>query len=205
MDDDFVLLDAWRGGDRTAGDALLRRHFDGMYRFFRNKIDHGVDDLIQRTFTACIAAKGDIRKQSTFRTYLFTIARHELYHHWSRTRRDDQRFAPAETSVAQMGGSASSIMAREQEQRLLLRALRMLPLELQLVIELHYWEQLSTQEIAEILDVPQGTAKSRMRRAREQLDDLIRELEESPALIESTLAAFDDWAASVRDLLVAPQ
>lgn len=197
-----MLLEAWRGGDRTAGDTLLRRHFDGLYRFFRNKVDHGVDDLIQRTFTACIASKGDIRKQSTFRTYIFTIARNELYHHWSRSQREGQRFTPAETSIAQMGASATSVMARQQEQRLLLRALRMLPLELQVAIELHYWDQLSTQEIAEILEVPQGTAKSRLRRAREQLDEIIRELEQSGALVESTLAAFDDWAASVRELLV---
>ncbi|MBK8720375.1 MAG: sigma-70 family RNA polymerase sigma factor [Deltaproteobacteria bacterium] len=98
----------------------------------------------------------------------------------------------------------SAVVARQQEQRLLLRALRALPLELQVAIELFYWEQLTTQEIAEIMDVPQGTAKSRLRRAREELEGKIRELAENPALVESTMVAFDRWAASIRDLLGTP-
>lgn len=201
MDDDFAVLDAWRAGDRSAGDALLRRHFDALYRFFRNKIDHGVDDLIQRTFVACIAAKDGFRKQSSFRTYLFTVARNELYHHYRRRQREAALFEPQTQSVEALGTSPSAVVARQQEQRLLLRALRTLPLDLQVAIELFYWEQLSTAEIAEILEVPQGTAKSRLRRAREELEIKLRELAESPALLESTIAAFDRWAESIRDLL----
>ncbi len=204
MDDDFAVLDAWRAGDRAAGDVLLRRHFDAMYRFFRNKVDHGVDDLIQRTFTACIAAKDGFRKDASFRTYLFTVARNELYHHYERRQREAALFEPGSMSVEAMGTSPSAVVARQQEQRLLLRALRMLPLDLQVAIELFYWEQLSTAEIAEILDVPQGTAKSRLRRAREELESHIHRLAESPVLVESTLAAFDRWAASIRDLLGDP-
>ncbi len=204
MDDDFVVLDRWRAGDRAAGDALLRRHFDALYRFFRNKLDQGVDDLIQRTFTACIAAKDNFRKQSSFRTYLFTVARNELYHHYEKRQREAVLFEPGSMSVEAMGTSPSAVVARQQEQRLLLRALRALPLELQVAIELFYWEQLTTQEIAEIMDVPQGTAKSRLRRAREELEGKIRELAENPALVESTMVAFDRWAASIRDLLGTP-
>ena len=205
MDDDFVVLDRWRAGDRAAGDALLRRHFDALYRFFRNKLDQGVDDLIQRTFTACIAAKDNFRKQSSFRTYLFTVARNELYHHYEKRQREAVLFEPGSMSVEAMGTSPSAVVARQQEQRLLLRALRALPLELQVAIELFYWEQLTTQEIAEVMDVPQGTAKSRLRRAREELEAKIRELAENPALVESTMVAFDRWAASIRDLLGTPE
>ena len=75
--DDFETLDRWRAGDRAAGNELLRRHFDGLYRFFRNKVDEGVDDLIQRSFLACVESKDRFRKQASFRTYLFTVARHE--------------------------------------------------------------------------------------------------------------------------------
>jgi RNA polymerase sigma factor (sigma-70 family) len=201
MEDDRALLDAWRAGDRTAGDVLLGRYFDGLYRFFRNKVDHGVDDLIQRTFTACIAAKDAMRDHSSFRTYLFTVARHQLYHYWRDNHRKDALFAPEETSVVAMGVSVSSILATRQEQRLLLRALRTLPLDLQVALELHYWEELTTAEIAEILEVPQGTAKSRLRRAREQLEQAIRDSEQDAAIIESTLGDFEHWASSVRGVL----
>lgn len=202
--DDLALLDAWRNGDKAAGDVLLQRHFDGLYRFFRNKLDHGVDDLIQRTFVACIAAKDSFRKQSSFRTYLFTVARHELYHHYARRQRDAAMFAPETTSIASMGASPTSVVAREQEQRILLRALRGLPLDLQVAIELFYWEQLSMAEIAEILEVPVGTAKSRLRRAREALEAKVRELADTPELAESTLVSFERWAESIRTLLGTP-
>jgi RNA polymerase sigma-70 factor (ECF subfamily) len=201
VDDDFAVLDAWRGGDRRAGDALLRRHFDALYRFFRNKVDHGVDDLIQRTFTACIAAKDGLRGDASFRTWLFTVARHELYHYYAKRQREAALFEPGSMSVEAMGTSPSSIVARKQEQRLLLRALRTLPLDMQVAVELFYWEQLTTAEIAEIVEVPQGTAKSRLRRAREELEARLRELADTPEIAESTLVAFDSWAASIRDLL----
>jgi RNA polymerase sigma factor (sigma-70 family) len=204
MSDDLALLDAWRTGDKAAGDVLLQRHFDGLYRFFRNKLDAGVDDLIQRTFVACIAAKDAIRNQSSFRTYLFTVARHELYHHYARRQRDAALFAPETTSIASMGASPSSVVAAQQEQRILLRALRDLPLDFQVAIELFYWEQLSMAEIAEILEVPVGTAKSRLRRAREALEAKVREIADTPELAESTLVGFEGWADSIRTLLGTP-
>lgn len=204
MSDDLALLDAWRSGDKAAGDVLLQRHFDGLYRFFRNKLDVGVDDLIQRTFVACIAAKDAIRKQSSFRTYLFTVARHELYHHYARRQRDAALFAPETTSIASMGASPTSVVAEQQEQRILLRALRGLALDFQVAIELFYWEQLSMAEIAEILEVPVGTAKSRLRRAREALEAQVREIADTPELAESTLVGFEGWADSIRTLLGTP-
>ena len=52
-------------------------------------------------------------------------------------------------------------------------ALRHLPLDLQVVVELHYWEEHSTAQIATVLEVPQGTVKSRLRRARALLENLL--------------------------------
>lgn len=201
MSDDFEVLDRWRAGDRSAGNELLRRHFDGLYRFFRNKVDDGVDDLIQRSFLACIESKDRFRKQASFRTYLFTVARHELYRHFRRGRRMADSEDVGEMSVMDLGTSPSRVAAQRQEHKLLLRALRRIPLDLQLAVELFYWEGMSTAEIAEVLEVPQGTAKSRLRRAREALDEQMRQIAESPGLAESTLAHFDAWAKGVREAM----
>ncbi|MCH9683177.1 MAG: hypothetical protein K0V04_17210 [Deltaproteobacteria bacterium] len=43
MATDFELLDAWKGGDKAAGNALFQRHFDSVCRFFRSKVGEGVD------------------------------------------------------------------------------------------------------------------------------------------------------------------
>ena len=54
---DTELLSAWRGGDLECGRTLFERHFDGVRRFFANKLDHGAEDMVQRTFLACVEGR----------------------------------------------------------------------------------------------------------------------------------------------------
>ncbi len=196
--DDYVLLDAWRAGDRNAGDKLLRRHFDSLYCFFRNKVDTGMDDLIQRTFLALVKAKDQFRKQSSFRTYLFTVARHELYRHYRQLKRQRAAVDLAAQSVEDLGTSPSRLLARHKEQQILLAALRKIPVDLQIAIELHYWEGFSTSAIADVLGIPHGTAKSRLRRAREALEVAMKRVAASPDARRSTMMNFERWAQSIR-------
>ncbi|MEX1364934.1 MAG: RNA polymerase subunit sigma-70, partial [Nannocystaceae bacterium] len=65
--DDFELLDRWRGGDVVAGNELLKRHFDALYRFFTNKLSDHADDLIQATMMACVRGRDSFRKECGFR------------------------------------------------------------------------------------------------------------------------------------------
>ncbi len=199
--DDFALLDQWGSGNRTAGNTLLMRHFDTVYRFFVGKIgdDGEVDDLIQRTFLACVEARDRFRREAAFRTFLLTVARHELFGYFRRKRTQGARSQPlGSMSIAELGSSVRAAMVRREEERLLLSALREIPLDLQITIELHYWEGLSTSELASVLEIPQGTVKSRLRRAREALHDAMARLAENAATFESTVSDFDHWAVQVR-------
>ena len=78
-DPDMALLEQWRAGDREAGQALFARHFREIYRFFEYRVGGDADDLAQRTFLACVTARDQFRGLSSFRTFLFAIARNELY------------------------------------------------------------------------------------------------------------------------------
>lgn len=91
-------------------------------------------------------------------------------------------------------------MAKREEERLLLAALRRIPVDCQVVLELHYWEEMSLTMCAEVLDVPVGTVKSRLRRARARLDVELRQLAEGPVL-EATVSRLDEWAAGLRKQL----
>jgi RNA polymerase sigma-70 factor (ECF subfamily) len=82
---------------------------------------------------------------------------------------------------------------------LLLRALRSIPLELQLLLQLHYWDEVPTAEIGEILGIPAGTVKSRLFRARGAVKESITHLESNVAMSESTMSNLDAWARSLRD------
>jgi RNA polymerase sigma factor (sigma-70 family) len=166
---DFELLDAWREGDGAAGELLFERHFTAVCRFFRSKTDVEADDLIQRTFLACVEHHGQFRKQSSFRTYLLAIARNELLGYLRR--RNGVRGAIDTTvrSILDLDPSPSAAVVARQDEEHLLEALRSLPLDLQIVVELYYWEDMTSQAIAEVLEIPHGTARSRLRRAKEAL------------------------------------
>ncbi|MCA9654716.1 MAG: sigma-70 family RNA polymerase sigma factor [Myxococcales bacterium] len=203
MATDFELLDAWKGGDKAAGNALFQRHFDGVCRFFRNKVGEGVDDLIQRTFLACVESRDKFRKEASFRTYLFTLARNELYAHFKRSHRQQERIDPLVTSVHDMGPSATALVAQAKEQRLLLEALRRIPVDHQITLELYYWEGMSAAQLGRVLDVPEGTIRTRIRRAKSLVEAALRELDASPEPLRSTLADIEGWARSLREVVEA--
>ncbi|MEM6997178.1 MAG: sigma-70 family RNA polymerase sigma factor [Myxococcota bacterium] len=203
MDDDLELLLAWRGGDDEAGNTLVRRHFRVVHRFFRSKVHEAVDDLIQRTFLGCIEAVDRFEGRSSFRNFLLGIARNQLLLFFRERAQVGRIFDPREHSVSKFGAgqSPSEHAALREEQRLLLAALRQLPLDLQITVELFYWEQMPVSEIGEVLDVPTGTVKSRLARARSTLRDRIAELAADDHIRTCTLKDLEGWARSLRDAL----
>lgn len=194
---DADLLAAWRESDVAAGEALFARHFDAVHRFFCNKVwNDQIDDLIQETFLGCV--RGRERFEVSFRTYLFGIARKQLLKHCDRWRQRHRNEDYQSSRVAALDASPSQLAAQRQEQKLLLRALRRLPLDLQTALELFYWEGMKSVEIAEVLDIPHGTARSRLRRGREILKETVETLADSPELLQSTVGDFDGWLRSIQ-------
>ena len=203
---DFELLEAWRGGDEACGRLLFGRYFDAVYRFFRNKVDDAAEDLTQQTFMGLVQGKDHFRGEASVRTYLFMIARKRLYSYLRKAQRDQGAAPWGESSVAELVAdrglaSPSRAVAQHQEQRLLLLALRRLPVEMQVALELFYWEELTVTEIAEVLETPVGTVKSRLQRARTRLDVAIAELADSEVLRRSTMDDFARWATELRAVL----
>lgn len=168
---DFELLDRWRAGDKAAGEALFARYFDGLCGFFATKCHGEAEDLVQRTFLACVRSKDSFRKQASFRTYLFTVARHELYHHFRQRSRDGERLDFGTTSVADLVTTPATRLARNAEQRQLVEILRTLPIEQQTLLELHYWEEQDISALAEIFEATPNTIRVRLHRARQALKD----------------------------------
>jgi len=169
MDEDLVLLTRWRDGDQVSGRELFKKYFDQLYRFFSTKCLEP-DELVQATFLAMAKAKDQFRGTSSLRTYVFTIARHELYRHL-RTLRRDRMFDPELSSIAELVTSIGGKLARGEDHRRLTEALRRLPVELQTLLELHYWEDLDAAALAEVFEVPAGTIRVRLHRARTALRD----------------------------------
>jgi RNA polymerase sigma-70 factor (ECF subfamily) len=193
---DDERLARWRDGDAEAADALFERHFDGLYRFFRNKAPASADDLVQRTLLACFEGRDRFRGDCSFRTYLFAVARNQLLGHIQRER-SGARVEPERDSVADSAPSPSSVLQHRHEQEVVLHALRRIPIDHQILLELFYWEQQSGAELAVILGVPEGTIRTRLRRARQLLADQVQAVARDPELVQSTLSGLDDWARQV--------
>jgi RNA polymerase sigma factor (sigma-70 family) len=191
---DFELLAAWRGGDSTAGQMLFKRHFRAVYRFFQTKCEPEADELVQATFAACVRARDQFRGDSQFTTYLYTVARHELYRVLSERRRDLGRVNFEVSSIAELAPTPRTQIAAREDRVRLLRALRDLPLEQQTLLELHYWEGVEIGALAEIFESPAVTIRSRLHRARVALRERMQREAELPAAVTATLESFDAWA-----------
>ena len=193
---DARLLERWRGGDPTAGDALYQRHCNAVIRFFRNKVHTETDELVQQTFVRLIEGRDRIREGVAIRAYVLGIARHVLNEHY-RGLQVNRSFNPSVDAVETSSPGPSSVVTRRQEHRLVVEGLRRLPLDHQIVLELFYWEGLKSQEIAAVMGISDSTTRSRIARARALLKELIVELGASAPLIASTVGDLDEWARSV--------
>lgn len=195
---DAELLAAWADGDKGAGEALFERHFEAVARFFRNKLaaDSRHEDLIQQTFLGCVESRASFRGDSSFRTFLFAVARNQLGKHWRARSRD--RLDLQTISVFDLDASPSAVVGKGQEHQLLLMALRRIPLDHQVALELHYWEAMTAAQVGEVLAVPLGTAKTRLRRAKQLLEAELSALHRGEIAAVATGTGLDTWAREVR-------
>ncbi|MEM7157401.1 MAG: sigma-70 family RNA polymerase sigma factor [Myxococcota bacterium] len=204
MVDDAALLEGWRNGDKDAGEQLFERYFDPISRFFANKVSGDPDDLVQETFMACVRGRDRVREGSSFRAYMYGVACNVLRGYIRKKQAGSASASFDSCSAHDLAPGPSTMLYRREEERLLVEALRRIPMDLQMILELHYWETMTTNDIAEVLELPVGTVRSRMRRARERLHDVIAELSTEQAMTDSTLGGLDGWAAQVRDLALSP-
>ncbi len=191
-DEETRLLAAWRAGDRGSGEALFERYFDGLYGFFRDKVEpNEVADLVQKTCLAWVEASASFSANASVRTYFFAIARHQLFHHY-RTKRRTPYLDFDASSVTDLAPTPSSAAARGEQRRLLRDALARIPVELQIALEFRFFHDLRGPELAQVLEIPEGTVRSRLRRA---IDRLRIELERTTTCSEEQQIALSELSA----------
>lgn len=198
---DEVLLDRARSGDFHARELLLARYQPSIRRFFANEVPPDqVDDLVQQTLLWSFSALDRFEGRSSFRTYVFMAARRVLS---SSTRNRLRGRLPPEDPTERHQGllpGPEEALAEAAERSALAAALRQLSHEHQRIIFLRYFEELSSTEIASALDIPEGAARSRMRRAMAYLrESLMRALAdpeiELPDDLDDPVA---EWSTQMR-------
>ena len=162
--------------DRAAFDVLYRRYLDRVYAyaFYQLGDHHDAEDATERTFLAALRALPDFRDEgATFRAWLFRIAHNTLANSLrSRSRRRTDPL-PDDLQRAAPDADPAFIVARADERRSILRAVRRLPDDRRQVILLRFVDGLSTREIGQVLDRSPGAVRVLQHRALRDLAELL--------------------------------
>lgn len=173
---DEMLVERVRAGDLGALEALMRRHNRLLYRTARAILrdDAEAEDAVQEAYLRAYRALHAFRGESKFSTWLVRIAANEAL---MRRRRNARAAAVVPIDAAaelQAEGKAGDDMLR----RLLEKRIDALPEDYRAVFVLRALEELSVEETAVALGIPQATVRTRHFRARSLLrESLAREID----------------------------
>ena len=171
-DGDGALVDAARDGDRDALDTLLRRHYDRVYALCRRMTGNDADalDATQDALIAIVRGLPRFRAGARFSTWAYRVATNACLDELRRRRRRPEPGLPDLDRTRTAATSASDgVDARVDIDR----ALASVASEFRAPVVLRDLCGLDYAEIAEVLDVPVGTVKSRIARGRAVLADLL--------------------------------
>jgi RNA polymerase sigma-70 factor (ECF subfamily) len=170
------LVDLARDGDAGAFEALVRSRMDAMYRLGLAILGDEADaaDAAQMTFVAAWRQLPGLRESDRFDAWLQRIAvnscRMALR---ARGRRRVREIPMTEMLTADERTLENGATGRRDAQ-MLRSALRHLSLDQRAILALHHLDGRPLTEVAGILDIPVGTAKSRLFKARAELDKALR-------------------------------
>ncbi len=191
---DRALLQAWRQGDAEAANRLIGRHGPRLYNFFCGKVSEGADALCQQTLSAWLAAPvaSDAGSPRSVAGQLFAFARTTLLEHFGQKQGRTERVDPLSQSIAELDQGVSEVIAVRPEQRQLQQALRKLPVDTQIALELHYWEGLSVEEIAAVVKAPAAQVSAGLEASRAELRAWLDDERAQDDLTVEALASDDD-------------
>ena len=186
--DDLVLMERFQAGDRSALEALVDRHHASLIRYFQvqSRNRETAEDLAQEVWIRVIRHSRNYRPTARLVTYLFSIARNIWIDRY-RSNKSAPRMVSADREVGgedEGGDRLSSLLPGKEpepfekasvheEAERVRAALARLPDGLREVFELGEIQGLKYADVAEILDIPVGTVKSRMHAAVQRLREAL--------------------------------
>jgi RNA polymerase sigma-70 factor (ECF subfamily) len=177
-----ALIQRCLKGDQLAWEMIVRQHwrrvFNVAYKFVGRHEE--AEDLTQDIFLKVFKSLETFDRRANFQTWLVSVSRNLCIDHYRSVRKEREivehdaeaiDLAPSTADTAQMS-------ALEQRDRVVLlrQALSALPQTLRTAVMMRDIQEMTYQEIADTLDLPEGTVKSRINRGRTELARQIRKL-----------------------------
>ena len=182
LDADSQLVERCLSGEEAAWEDLVRVHTRRVYAIaFRfTGSDHQAQDLTQEVFLRVFRSLKNFRAgEGSFTVWLGRLTRNLLIDHYRKSKLDratdsiEERLPMIEESTA-MSGRTDGMLAGREASEMLQAALQKLSPELRETVILRDLEELEYREIAQVLQVPEGTVKSRLNRGRAELARILR-------------------------------
>jgi RNA polymerase sigma-70 factor (ECF subfamily) len=177
-EDEQLPVAAARAGNAAAWDTLFRRYqlplYVYVFELLRN--EQTALDVVQETFINATRYLSSLRDDKKFGSWLFSIAHQKCQQHWrkpSRTEPLDENFA--ELSIDE--SAPDDLLVRAEQQEEFMNLVNQLPEIHRSVLLLHFLEDFSLEEVAQITGAGVGTVKSRLHYAKKSLRILYEGLE----------------------------
>ena len=166
MSSDEELMLEFQKGSAEAFTELFQRYAQRLYGFFRRRLDHPTraEELTQDVFVAVLKGAARYEPRALFRTYLYSIAVRMLMAEHRKAGREVADAAHV-AEPAQAAQSETTAWVRDAVERLEATERE--------ILMLREYEELSYEEIAQVLAIPVNTVRSRLYRARMALRELL--------------------------------
>ncbi len=170
-----ALIERCLGGDQLAWEQIVRQHwrkvFNVAYKFVGSH--EQAEDLTQEIFLKIFRSLDTFDRRANFQTWLVSVSRNLCIDYYRSVRKErltiDREVTAEEMSPASSTASPLAALENRDLAALLRQALGALPQSLRMAVLLRDIQELSYQEIAERLRLPEGTVKSRINRGRKEL------------------------------------
>jgi RNA polymerase sigma-70 factor (ECF subfamily) len=182
LDVETSLVERCLAGEQGAWEDLVKLHTKRVYAIcyrFTNS-DQEAQDLTQEVFLRVFRTLGSFRAgEGSFAVWLTRLTRNLLVDHYRRTKHErvtdalEDKLAVLEEKTAQHSRTDGLLAGREAGE-LLQAALQRLSPELRETVILRDLQEMEYREIARVLNVPEGTVKSRLNRGRAELARILR-------------------------------
>lgn len=183
---DTAIIERVQAGDIQAFNLLVTKYQHKLIKVISRYVPDPDEaaDVAQEAFIKAYRAVGNFRGDSQFYTWLYRIGINTAKNHLvSRGRRPPSSDIDAQEAEQYSGAiglkeyaTPEQLMAKDQLEQVIVDTIESLPEELRSAITLRELESLSYEEIAEVMDCPIGTVRSRIFRAREAIDKQIKPL-----------------------------
>ncbi|MGA9528002.1 MAG: RNA polymerase sigma factor [Terriglobales bacterium] len=169
-----------KDGDEDAFAELFRRHSDPVFRLALSILGQGfaaeAEDVTQEVFLKVHHALASFRGEAEVSSWIYRITFNQAVNWKARARYrkphlDETLLFQAETPEP----GQHSLLETSQRDQSLSECIQMLPEAYQSALRLYYWLEASVAEVANLLDVPENTAKSYLHRARQLLSGMLKE------------------------------